>query len=314
MKKLMNIQWNLVLVAVALLGSIGPAFGQQDAQYSQYMFNQLSYNPAYAGSREALSATMVLRRQWLGFEGGPTTGNINVHAPIFNERHGLGFNFEHDRIGVTQQSNLAFSYAYRIPVSKGFLSLGLDAGLLQYKVNFAEINPVDQDPSKPSVNVSALLPRAGAGAYFYTNKFYAGVSAPNLLAGRYFGSSNQTAGQLASKQSMHLFGMLGAILPLGNAVSFRPSGVVKYAAGAPMQIDLNATLFFAKVIGVGVGYRNTDAMIFMLEYQSKRRFRAGYAYDMTLSPLRTVTSGSHELMIGIDLGWGKANFMTPRYF
>ena len=314
MKKLKNIHYTLALAIVALLGCWTPGHAQQDAQYSQYMFNQLVYNPAYAGSRDALSATMVLRKQWLGFDGSPTTGNINLHAPIANERHGLGFSFENDRIGLTSQNNLAFSYAYRIPVSKGFLSLGLDAGLLQYKTRFSQINPVDPDPSKPSVDASAMLPRAGAGAYFYTPKFYLGASVPNLLAGRYFGSGNATAGQLASKQSMHMFGMIGAVLPLGKSVSFRPSAVVKYVPNAPMQIDLNATMFFAKVIGVGVGYRTSDALIFMLEFQSARRFRAGYAYDMTLSPLKTFNSGSHELMIGIDLGWGKANFMTPRYF
>jgi type IX secretion system PorP/SprF family membrane protein len=314
MKKLKNIPWKLVLIAMLMLGTSLPLQAQQDAQYSQYMFNQLAFNPAYAGSRDALSATMLLRRQWMGFDGGPATANVNVHAPILNERHGVGFQFEQDRVGVTSQSNFALSYAYRIPVGKGFLNLGLNAGLLHYKTRFAQINPTDPDPSKPSVDAAALLPRAGAGAYFSTPKFFAGFSVPNLLAGRYFGSGNQTAGQLASKQSMHMFTMVGAILPVGNSISFRPSAVLKTVPNAPMILDLNATMFFAKVIGVGVGYRTTDAMVFMLEFQSKRRFRMGYAYDLTLSPLRTYNSGSHELMIGLDLGWGKTNFMTPRYF
>jgi type IX secretion system PorP/SprF family membrane protein len=287
---------------------------QQDAQYSQYMFNQLAYNPAYTGSREALSATLLVRRQWLGFDGGPATAHLNLHSPIANERHGVGFMFTQDHLGVTSTSNLALSYAYILPVGSGFLNLGLNAGVMQYKTRFSEINPADPDPIKPGVDASALLPRAGAGAYFHTPKFYAGVSVPNLLAGRYFGTGNQTAGQVASKQSMHAFAMMGAILPMGKSVSFRPSAVLKYVPNSPMQVDVNTTFFFAKVIGVGVGYRTSDALIFMLEYQSQRRFRAGYAYDMTLSPLRTFNSGSHELMIGIDLGWGKANFMTPRYF
>jgi type IX secretion system PorP/SprF family membrane protein len=108
--------------------------------------------------------------------------------------------------------------------------------------------------------------------------------------------------------------MLGAILPLGENVSLRPSAVIKMVPHAPLTVDVNATMFFAKVIGVGVGYRTSKDLIFMLEFQSKRRFRMGYAFDMTLSPLRTSNSGSHELMIGLDLGWGKTNFMTPRYF
>ncbi len=306
--------WMLILLAMTLAGAQQGVQAQQDAQYSQYMFNQLVYNPAYTGSREALSATVLLRRQWLGYVGGPATGNISVHAPIANERHGVGFMFAQDHLGVTSTSNLALSYAYRLPVGTGFLNLGLNAGVMQYKTKFSEVHPMDPDPIKPNVDVSALLPRAGAGAYFHTPKFFAGFSVPNLLAGRYFGTSNPTAGLLASKQSMHFFTMAGAILPMGSNVSFRPSAVLKMVPHSPMQVDINTTFFFAKVLGIGVGYRTSDALVFMLEYQSLRRFRAGYAFDMTLSPLRNTNSGSHELMIGVDLGWGKANFMTPRYF
>jgi type IX secretion system PorP/SprF family membrane protein len=290
------------------------AKAQQDAQFSQYMFNPLAYNPAYTGSREALSATLIVRRQWLGFQGGPATGQFNIHSPIANERHGVGFAFTQDQLGVQRSSNIALSYAYRIPVGNGFLNLGLNGGVMLYKTRFSEIVPVDPDPIKPTDDASALLPRVGAGAYFSTPKFFAGVSAPNLMAGRYFGTGNPVAADVASKQSLHLFTMVGAILPLGESVSFRPSGVLKFVPSSPMQVDVNATFFFAKVLGVGVGYRTSDALVFMLEYQSLRRFRAGYAFDLTLSPLRTTTTGSHELMIGLDLGWGKSNFMTPRYF
>ena len=290
------------------------ATAQQETQYSQYMFNQLAYNPAYAGSRDALSATMIVRREWLGFAGGPATGAFNIHTPSGNERHGFGLGFTHDQLGVTSENQLTLDYAYRIPVKAGFLSLGLSGGFLHHKVSFSDINPNDADPVKPNVNVAGILPRVGAGIYYYTEKFYVGASAPNFLAGRYFGSGNQVASQLASKQVMHGFGMIGAILPMGSNVSFRPSAVLKYAAHAPIQADANVTFFFAKVIGVGAGYRTSNDLVFMLEYASLRRFRAGYAYDMTLSPLKGTNSGSHELMIGLDLGWGKSNFMTPRYF
>lgn len=313
MKTFKKLQKRWMLAGLLLLGGLS-ALAQQDAQYSQYMFNPLAYNPAYTGSRDALSGTMILRQQWLGFDGAPATGNINLHSPIANERHGVGFNFAHDRIGVTTNSNLALSYAYRIPVSTGFLQLGLSGGIMHYKTRFSEINPTDPDPVKPAVDATAILPRAGAGIYFYTKKLYAGFSVPNVLAGRYFGSGNSVAGSVASKQSFHTFTMLGAVLPMGESLNFRPSAVMKFVPNSPIQFDVNATMFFAKVIGVGVGYRTTDAMVFMLEFQSKRRFRAGYAYDLTLSELRGTNSGSHELMIGLDLGWGKSNFMTPRFF
>lgn len=303
----------ILSLSLALVG-LPDARAQQDAQFSQYMFNPLVYNPAYTGSRDAMSATMLLRRQWLGVVGGPATAHVNFHTPFGNERHGAGFAFTQDHLGVTSTSNISLSYAYRLPIGPGFLNLGLSGGVMQYKTRFSMVNPVDPDPIKPGVDASALLPRVGAGAYFYTPKFYAGLSLPNLLAGRYFGTGNPDAGLIASKQSMHFFTMVGAVLPLGESVSFRPSMVFKMVPHAPMQLDLNTTFFFKKVIGVGVGYRTADALVFMLEYQSMRRFRAGYAFDLTLSPLRSFNSGSHELMIGIDLGWGKANFMTPRYF
>ncbi len=241
--------WAIVVLGLLLIAAKQEVRAQQDAQYSQYMFNQLVYNPGYTGSREALSATVLLRRQWLGYVGGPATGNISLHAPIANERHGVGFMFAQDHLGVTSTSNLALSYAYRLPVGTGFLNLGLNAGVMQYKTRFSEVNPMDPDPIKPNVDASALLPRAGAGAYFHTPKFFAGFSVPNLLAGRYFGTGNATAGQLASKQSMHMFTMMGAILPMGSNVSFRPSAVLKIVPNSPLQVDLNATIFLCEGLG-----------------------------------------------------------------
>ncbi len=314
MKKYMK-KNNLIAALLLFFMAFGiEASAQQETQYSQYMFNQLAYNPAYAGSRDALSATMIVRRQWLGFAGGPATGAFNIHTPSGNERHGFGLDFAHDQLGVTSENQLSLDYAYRIPVKKGFLSLAIRGGFLHHKVNFSEINPNDVDPIKPGQDAAGILPRAGAGIYYYTKKFYVGASAPNFLAGRYFSTGNSVASQLASTQVMHGFGMIGATLPMGKNVMFRPSAVVKYAPNSPIQADGNITFFFKKVFGVGAGYRTGDALVFMLEYQSQRRFRAGYAYDMTLSQLSGTNSGSHELMIGLDLGWGKSNFMTPRYF
>jgi type IX secretion system PorP/SprF family membrane protein len=311
MKQFDRLKWNVLALLVLM------AFGmktqaQQEPQYSQYMFNQLSYNPAYAGSRDALSATMILRRQWLGFDGGPVTGNVNAHMPILNEKHGVGFNFSSDHLGLTNQTNFTLNYAYRIAVRKGFFQAGLSGGILYYKTKFSQLVTTQIDPNIPS-DAATLRPRAGLGLYYYNPKFYVGVSTPNIINGKYY-SHNSVAGNLESKQSLHAFAMMGAILPLGKAVSLRPSAVVKYAAHSPLQVDANLTIFFAKTIGVGVGYRTTDALVFMLEYTSPRRFRMGYAYDMTLSPLKTTNSGSHELMIGLDIGWGKSNFLTPRYF
>jgi type IX secretion system PorP/SprF family membrane protein len=313
MKKIRLITIALGLLA-GLAGGMQETHAQQDPQYSQYMFNPLAYNPAYAGSQGALSGTLLLRRQWMGIEGAPATGVISVHTPSGNERHGFGLNFTYDHLGVTTQNFLDLSYAYRVPVGPGFLSLGIQGGLMSYAVRYSDVNPRDPDPQKPDLNLSSMLPRAGTGVYFQTEKMFAGISVPNLLAGRYFNAQSTVTQELATSQKMHFFTTVGAILPLGTNVQFRPSAIMKYVGNSPIQFDLNTTFFFKETFGVGAGYRTGDALIFMVEYRSKRRFRAGYAYDLSMSEIRTVNSGSHELMLGVDLNWGRSKFLSPRYF
>lgn len=303
-----------ICLLVGLFFGFGDLQAQQDPQYSQYMFNPLAYNPAYAGSQGALRGTVLLRRQWMGITDGPATATIAVHSPSGNERHGFGLNFVYDRLGVTTQNFLNLSYAYRVPVGSGFLSLGLQGGLTSYAVRYSEVNPRDPDPNKPDLNLSALLPRAGTGVYFQNEKFFAGLSVPNVLAARYFAFKKNLTQELAASQEMHYFLTAGTVLPLGENVKLRPSAIMKLVRNSPTQFDFNLTTFFYDMLGVGVGYRTGDAMIFMLEYRSPRRFRAGYAYDYSLSRIRTVSNGSHELMIGIDLNWGRSQFLSPRYF
>ena len=172
MKNLRLIAISLGLLTFMLAGRL-TVEAQQDPQYSQYMFNPLAFNPAYAGSRDALSANLLLRRQWMGIADGPSTGTISIHSPSPNERHGFGLNYIYDRLGVTTQNFLNLSYAYRVPLGPGFLSLGLQGGLTSYRVNYAEINPRDPDPQKPGVALNAMLPRAGTGIYFQSKKFFA---------------------------------------------------------------------------------------------------------------------------------------------
>ena len=311
-----KIQLNKIIIGLLLSLFLGTSIvhAQQDPQYSQYMFNPLAYNPAYAGSQGALRGTILLRRQWLGISGGPATATIAVHSPSSNERHGFGLNFVYDKLGVTTQNFLNLSYAYRVPVGSGFLSLGLQGGLTSYAVQYSQINPRDPDPSKPDLNISAMLPRAGTGLYFQNEKVFLGFSVPNLLAGRYFQYKKNLTQELAASQRMHYFLTAGTVLSLSKNVKFRPTAIMKMVNGSPLQFDLNLTAFFYETLGLGVGYRTGDALVFMLEYRSPRSFRAGYAYDYSLSEIRTVSSGSHELMIGVDLNWGRSKFLSPRFF
>ena len=303
-----------ILYTVFFLCILQSAFGQQEPQYSQYMFNQLAYNPAYAGSRNVLSANVLFRKQWWGFPGAPTTGNISIHGPVFNERHGVGVNFIHDRLGVLYQNFLEASYAYRIPVLKGSLAFGLHGGFTNYTNRFSEVTTRDPDQIIPNADLTAWLPRVGTGIYYNSEKFYLGASVPNFITGRYFRYNNSIVQQIADEQRAHYFLMAGAILPLGENVDFRPSTVVKLVGNAPSTFDINGTFFFSKVFGVGAGYRWDDGLIFMLEYFSPKYFRFGYAFDYSLKEVQSVSAGSHEFMVGLDLNWGRSRFLTPRYF
>jgi type IX secretion system PorP/SprF family membrane protein len=303
-----------ILLVMFAIGCTGQVFGQQDPEYSQYMFNGLAYNPAYAGSRDALSATLLLRKQWVQLEGAPRTGSFAIHGPSRNERHGFGFSMVHDRLGITRQTFLYGSYAFRFPLGPGKLALGLQGGVTQFKNQFSDVVLINPDQINPGVNLSALLPTFGTGVYYNTERFYLGLSAPNLLAGEYFRYKDQTTQQLASSQKQHYFGTLGVVLPLGENVEFKPSMVAKWVNNSPLELDFNASFLFRQRIWLGAGYRTGDALVFMFEYFHPGGLRIGYAYDLTLTKLRQVNTGSHELMLGIDLAPRKTKIITPRYF
>lgn len=299
---------------ILMLALTGTAWGQQDPQYSQYMFNSLAYNPAYAGSRDALSGTFLLRKQWVQLDGAPFTGSVSLHGPSRNERHGFGIALVHDRLGITRQNFLNGSYAFRFPLGPGRLSLGLQGGISQFQNRYSDVITINPDQINPGVNLSAVLPSAGTGVYFNTERFYLGLSVPNFIAGKYFRYKDQMAQALASTQRIHYFGTMGVVIPLGENVEFKPSVVAKYVQNTPFEMDFNASFLFKQRLWLGAGYRTGDALIFMLEYFTPGGLRIGYAYDYTLTQLRQVNTGSHEIMLGFDLAPRKTKIITPRYF
>ncbi len=297
-----------------MLAFTGSAWGQQDPQYSQYMFNSLAYNPAYAGSRDALSGTFLLRKQWVQLDGAPFSGTVSLHGPSRNERHGFGIALVHDRLGITRQNFLTGSYAFRFPMGPGRLSLGLRGGIRQFQNRYSDVVTVNPDQINPGVNLTAVLPSAGTGIYYNTERFYLGLSVPNFIAGKYFRYKDQGTQELASTQRIHYFGTMGVVIPLGQNVEFKPSVVAKYVANSPFEMDFNANFLFKQRLWLGAGYRTGDALIFMLEYFTPGGLRLGYAYDYTVTRLNQVNTGSHELMLGFDLAPRKTKIITPRYF
>ncbi len=286
------------------------AYAQQRMMFTQYMFNGLAINPAYAGSQESLDLTALAREQWIGLEGAPSSQTFSAHAPLRNKKIALGFLLTRDQIGVSSQTGLYGIYAYRIKLKEGTLSAGLQVGFDSYRTSLSQVlTEVVNDQHFSRDDAQAFLPNVGTGVYYSTKRFYAGISAPYLLNNLYPGSEQSQA-----RQFRHWFASAGYVLDLSRELKLKPNVLVKAVQGAPVEIDINANLFIRELLGIGMSYRSFNALSWFIELQATPKFRIGYAYDMTVSPLRQVNSGSHELMLNYRLSFQKSKIITPRYF
>lgn len=312
-----------------LLGAINESYAQQDAMYTQYMFNGLAINPAYAGTRNVLSATGLFRRQWAGkkIEGAPITETFTIDAPLPKKKTGLGLNVMNDKIGVTNALSFDLVYAYRIKINRyKTLSLGLQAGIWQYRANFTDVNlsrdvNMQQDQAFQN-NINRWDPNFGFGAYYYTKIFYAGLSLPHLMNNKRISKqddANSAYGFLSdsekARQFRHAFFTMGYLIKFPKKhIKLKPSLLVKYVYGAPVELDLNANLWFYEKFAVGLSYRTADAVAILLEAQVNKQWRFGYSYDYSYTKLRQYNTGSHELMVRYEFSFSKAKLLTPRYF
>lgn len=316
--------WAAGLVLLMLGISSRPVRAQQDKMFSQYMFNMMALNPAYAGSRDVLSMSALYRNQWTGVEGAPQTATFTADMPLNHERVGVGLQLYGDKAGVIQEAGAFASYAFRIKVgSRTTLALGLQAGASSYQANLLEVrtSPDNQiDPAFAS-NISKILPNFGTGIYLSNDKAYLGLSVPRLIKNRL---SEYNVGDYRSVQARHAYLAAGFVVGISPVVKMKPSMLVKYAEGAPLGFDGNINFWFADRIAIGASIRRnqfstwstftTDAVVGMLEVQLTDQFRFGYAYDRTMNGLQSVAPSSHEIMIRYEFGFGKNRILTPRYF
>ena len=305
---------NRLLSAFALMFFSMGAYGQQEPMYSQYMFNMLNINPAYAGSRGAISTVALYRNQWVGFPGAPRTTSFSFDMPLQNKKIGIGAQFYDNRIGIERTTGFNAMYAFRFQFAgSGTLSLGLQAGLLNYQANYTEVNTyVPNDPAFSS-NVRGILPAFAAGVYYNSDKFYVGFSTPALLKTKI---KYNNAAEIASVTSrdLHLFLTAGTVFDLNQDLALKPSMLIKAVSGAPVQMDLNVNLWLQNKIAIGASYRTGDAIVGMVEFQFNQQFRFGYAYDKTFSNLGTLANGTHELMFRMEFGSPAVRVTSPRYF
>jgi type IX secretion system PorP/SprF family membrane protein len=289
-------------------------FAQQDALFSQYMFNKLAVNPAYAGSRELLTADVLYRYQWVNIEGAPKTISASLHSPLNNPHLALGFNMYNDRIGPLSYTGAMATFAYRIIFPKGKLSFGLQAGIKNNGIVWGDLKSYDEtDPFLMYQVKKKVVPDANFGIYYYSDKFFAGLSSRQLLQNQSVVVEDSTGNTQFTKLLTHFYGMTGIAIPMGDQVVFRPSLLAKFVKNAPSQLDINASFLFANTFWLGASYRTEKAISLMTEINISQNFRIGYSYDIWLNELKTYNKGSHEIRLSYDFNV-KRRMLTPRYF
>jgi len=312
--KRIKLGYLLAILTIVLFSS--EAISQQDPMYTQYMYNTLSVNPAYAGSRDALSVTGLLREQWVGIDGAPSTQTLTVHSPIYSDNMGLGLSVINDVVGPIHQTMLFADYSYSIrTTSTAKLAFGLKAGVNIFQADLLGLHP-EQGGDPAIYNISnKLLPNIGVGVYYYSDRGYFGVSAPKLLEQTIDEYDSSVITDFNNKERRHYFLIGGYVFNLSDNVKFKPSFLVKAVVGAPVSIDLSGNFLFNDKLGVGLAHRLDDSLSGLLQYYFTPQFRIGYAYDFTLSELQDYNSGSHELMLGYDFMFIEdTRIRSPRFF
>jgi len=291
---------------------IGDIRAQQDAMFTHYMYNTLWLNPAYAGTREAMTITGIHRSQWTGFDGAPMDQSITMHSPIMGGKMGLGLSFLNDKIGPAKSNTAAFDFAYHVKLTaKSKLGFGLKGLLNIYSNSLNTLTLAQTNDVAFAENVRSVLPNAGTGIYYYRERFYAGVSTPKLLENKL--SKGAVA---ASKEQRHYFVIMGAVFNLTPSVKLKPTAFIKATMGAPVSADLTASFLLKDKFSVGAMYRTGDGAGILIGYDISQAFGLGYSFDWSLANTTgKYNSGSHEIMLRYDLYCkGKSRITSPRYF
>ncbi len=306
---------------ILIFTTIGGLLAQQDAQYTQYMYNTMSINPAYAGSRGQLSIAALYRSQWIGLDGAPETFTLNLHSPIRNSKLGYGISIINDNIGdgVVQETYLDAVLSYTIDVSsEGKLSFGLNFGGSLLNLDFNGLNNFDNEPISGDNIDNKFSPNFGLGVYYHTSKFYLGVSTPRLVASNYFDNSQRDSNsvQFLSREKINFYLITGLVLDLNSQLKFKPALLTKLVGGAPLQVDLSASFLLNEKFSFGLAYRWDAAFSAIIGFQISDQLMLGLAYDKETTELGSTqfNDGSFEIFLRFELAKSFQRLVSPRFF
>lgn len=307
----------IITVILVCLGSINQSNAQQYSEYTQYMFNPVVFNPAYTGSKGLISMRAIYRNQWTGLNGAPQTINFGIHSPFRESNAAIGLWLENDQLGFTNTTRVNGTFAYHIPMGKAKLSIGLNGGITNWNVNYDE-DPNSLNYDQGVESYSLISPSVGAGLWFYTERFYLGVSSTDLLEND---RGLENSGGLA--EEMHFYATTGLVIPIGRSLKFKPTAFLKFVEDTPQELDLTAHFLFRETLWLGVAWSSTlgdetlvrsDSIDLLAEIQLTAQLVAGYSYDLTNSEIKAHDIATHEIMLGYDFCYSRNKIVTPRYF
>lgn len=285
-------------------------FSQQDSQYTQYMYNTINVNPAYAGSRELLSVFLLHRTQWVGLDGAPVTNNFSINSPLGESNFGLGLSFTNDKIGPTVENAISADISYFIPVSEDFkLSLGLKTTANLFNLDVNKLNIYDQNDPQFQNLKSKFSPNMGAGLYLFSDATYFGLSVPNIFETASY-DDNVVA---ITKQRMHYYFITGHVFTINENLQFKPALLSKLVQGAPLQTDITANFLINNKLTLGAAYRWSAAVSGLVGFQISKSWFIGYGYDSETTHLSNYNKGSHEIFLRYEFVT-TTRISSPRFF
>ena len=298
-----------VLIFV-LIFTASASFAQQDAQFTQYMYNTININPAYAGSRGVMSIFGLHRTQWVGLDGAPVTNAFSLNSPIGESNIGVGLSFINDRIGPTVENTISADVSYTIKTSESYkLSFGVKGTGNFFNLDASQLNP-EQAGDQSLVNYSKFSPNMGAGVYLHSDKSYVGLSVPNFIQTNRYDSDNVAI----FKERINYYLIAGHVFDLSSDIKFKPALLTKVVTGSPLQVDMSANFMFFEKFVVGGAYRWDAAVSALAGFQVTDGLYIGYGYDMETTRLRTYNSGSHEVFLRYELFNNYNKITSPRFF